>query len=53
MSSFNDEEENAASLHFGKEFDFGGKEDNQEEVSCVMNDEVLAILQKKAADANE
>jgi hypothetical protein len=52
MSSFNDEEENAASLHFGREFDFVGKEENQEE-GCLMNDEVLVILQKKSADANE
>ena len=44
MSAFNDEEENSASLQFGKEFN---------DTECLMNDEVLVLLAKKSAESNE
>ena len=44
MSTFHDEEENAASLQFGKEF---------KDTECLMNDEVLVLLESKSAESNE
>jgi hypothetical protein len=40
-----DEEENAAALEFGKEFD--------DEKNCLMNKELLVLLQQKSTDSNE